>query len=319
MSESGKIFVLDEANPSAIPEDVDTLFIENIAGGQVDEKELATRVSGAAAKRIKRLRIAWSSKLTYLGPLLTLTSLERLEIVSNKITALDGVEKLPKLKVVYAVPNKGGISDVAAIKESTVEQLILRAARRLDISSLCPSKSLQYLSISGWKYHSMDQLSSVMVPTLAMTGGALEFVGRQTQPGRLEQRFSKCSKLTSIFGIDCHRLEIDACNRLDLKSISSVRHLKRLWLISPRQQDLVSFLPSCTQLENFSVTGNAKAVTDVRQLIEHPALKRVFIPMDDELVRRVGIANPILDISNDRVFYHKGREVTPELFYNNER
>jgi hypothetical protein len=37
------------------------------------------------------------------------------------------------------------------------------------------------------------------------------------------------------------------------------------------------------------------------------------------LVRRVGIANPILDISNDRVFYHKGREVTPELFYNNER
>lgn len=185
----------------------------------------------------------------------------------------------------------GTNADVAEISRYIVAQNNLQKLHELqirpgttmrgfpDIRELCSLKALGLCARIPEKAelklpYNMASLDSVLLHW--MTGSQLDnFGGKEYTKiwvGKLRAtsfalsadtaRLIVCRKLVEFGDCRIGSLELDQCNKLDFRSLSRVRGLKKLWLVNPKLEDL-NFVSNLESLEELVISANSLTRCDL--------------------------------------------------------
>lgn len=248
---------------------------------------------------IKRL-VLWGANLKNLSGIEDLKRLEEISIESksNKKRKLDGIEHL-------------GLSDLS---------VVVTNKKDLEIISKCDS--LRFLKLEGaFDIDFRDFLQLSLLERMVLVNRRIEGISNLNCMKNLKKlEIAYCSKLTR-FEENNENLEVlwvEACNRLNLNSITQLKNLTLLILMTQKNISDLNFVMNLHKLKDLIITATNLSSTNLGAIKASKSLEEVWLSANNKIIENIGKSNRNLLISNGDIHLKNGIEISFEEYCNNQ-
>jgi hypothetical protein len=125
-----------------------------------------------------------------------------------------------------------------------------------------------------------------------------------------------CSKLTR-FGENNENLEVlwlQSCNRLNFDSITQLKNLTRLVMMSQKNISDLDFVMNMHKLKDMSISGTNLNSTSLEALKTSKYLKDVWLSANDKVIEDIAKSNRNLLISNGDIKFNNGKQISDDEY-----
>ena len=268
------------------------LSIGNPSERPFNKRQITESVArSGAAKKIRRLCIEWDSQMTTAWVCELFPNLEWVRVEGRRLTLLDELTNLPRLREV-TVDIESTARSLAVLPRLKLNYLGVRIKKPKDHDDISRCRGIEHLDLWGWKENDLQTLSAIAVNRLGLIGGGIECLDGLNCKRIKQLLLYRCTKLATVAGISVPVIEIHACNRLDLGTLSSVSKLRILRLRAQKEIKSLKFVESCRSLASLMITAMRLRNRDFNPLIRSKSLRYVWLSATKgEEILHVGRAN----------------------------
>lgn len=173
-----------------------------------------------------------------------------------------------------------------------LEYAHVSGSKLTDYSALFELRKIKSLFVIGHKAPQLWPMPELRLESFRSIRDRLEACSLSA-----DRLWLQSSKLRRFDGGSVRRLEIENCNSLDLDSIGNLQGLAELQLMSKQKLPSLDFLGRSPSLRELSIYASLKD-TNVDELKRSTTLTRVVIQLSAKRIAEVGVANPLLAITN---------------------
>lgn len=250
--------IVDESNFSEIvllETQYECVTISNQQGIEVDEHafiEHWKNVGGVEHVRI--LSIDYDSSLKNVNVLSAFPNVKNLILSGRHIASLEGIEYFKHGEYICMDTYKNRRRNIAQISQTKVNHILLSVERIEDLSAIAECKYLTSLELRRSMQLDLTTWSSVPLNSMVFKRGKFKELGETaTIPSLMDLDVLGCRNLERFTGDNSRitRLLIDACKKLDLRTLKTFEGIETL------------IVNSCTYEMNLTEIGGLKNVKSI--------------------------------------------------------
>lgn len=298
------------------------LQIKNPNGGEIRQERLRDAIerSGHAAN-ITQLYIDYTSLTRSTWIVECLPNLIAVTLEGKHLRSLEDLTKLKQLRSLrVAIENKSHSMEV--LTKLHLDYLSAQPQRPEHHIHIGSCRGVREMQLWSWKENDLSALRQLGIRKLRLVrANCLELNGlKQTKLQRLW--LQDCSKILTLGIQKARTIELEACKRLDLNSLQSVKNLLSLTLRAvQRPMESVEFLSGCESLRILCITAMRLKKKDFTPIINSKSLRFVWLSaLKDSIAREIGEKNRKLVLCNGGVCMDRGELAGDFLpFYNGEK
>lgn len=302
--------IIDESAPSRVGLETGctSVRVVNPSGKEPDDNLYANIMQYSGRSVIKHLEIDHSSRLTSVWPAVLFPKLESVFIRGSLIERIDELKELPLLQRVLVSTYRSSRRTLLPLADLSLRSLSVTIEKSADMNAISRIHPVEALSLSKWPLRDLSAISSLSIGILKLRLGKLESLNGL--PRNRQTLLIGCRKLKWATNTWAPSLHIDMCHSLQLHTLGQVDGLHSLRLTHMKRIDTLDFIDCCHKLEHLTITATKIGPIDLSSLVEHPTLTEVWMGLADRQVAEVASSNRRLSLSNGRVYFSDGCEIS---------
>jgi hypothetical protein len=312
--------VIDESKPStwSMRDAKPSVFLKNTDGRPVNWAEFEARLRCQQhANCVEHVLITASSYLPDLLPVRAFSRVKSILVEGRKIETLAGAAELHCLRRLAVDTYRSARRSLALLPVLKVDRLSVAIAKEDDIQYISACKAFDILQISRYPCVDLRPLHTVSCPKFGVSGSKLQNAAGSGSRNRIMTIFGWCASLQDVGGLTTMQLAIDHCQGVDLNTIGKVTGLDGLRISCHKKIHSLEFLANCTTLRHLVISGSTYVRRAWDPVISSQSLQTAWLgpPVTDEEVRSIGEKNVDITISNGRMCYSEGQQVSVDTYY----
>jgi hypothetical protein len=281
------------------------LSISTDGVGAFDERTLMTRLAAMAGKeRIRAIYVAPGSSLTHCGFLKYFANVTALTLASTRMESAEGLRFAPALSDLILGTDQLNRIDLVELPGSAVSRLRIERPRSADLQAIGRCARLRRLEVVNSGAVDFRLFADLHLETLTLINVRNEEVRALDAIGDIGMLWlSHCPSFTRFAGMSSRvtRLWVDACDQLELGSLTSLQRLTTLRVTKCRQPFDLTLLSRLPELEEVSF-ASCKLAFDGAQPVHAPMLRKFWAgSVKNDVVSRISRVLPTTLVSNGSV------------------
>jgi hypothetical protein len=235
----------------------DTLYLSNRAGIDIDERNLEKIFANIAGiERIKSLVIRWSSKVTNIKFIKSLSGLVKLDLNGLHLLSLDGIEWFKHGQTICIDTGKNRKRNIVKIANTQITNLFLCFSGSDDIDVISRCMTIKALMLSNFPLLPFDKWKHLPVENMELWGGSIKELSNSAFIDSLKSlSIYGCRKLERFVGDNSHitLIFIQVCNRLDMRTINTFKNIEYLVINTIKTEMPFSSFIELNHLKNLTL------------------------------------------------------------------
>jgi hypothetical protein len=269
-------------------------------------------------QNIEVLNIEWSSSLDDLEIAKYFPTVKRLILSGKNLKNISGIEALQNLNELLIETEKNNRRKIHGIEKLGLSSLSVDYVLQSDLEIISKCTSIKFLHLQGSfdiDFKVFSQLS--LLEEMSLVNRRIEEISNINCMKNLRTLdIAYCSNLTR-FGENNENIEVlwlQSCNRLNLDSITQLKNLTRLVMMSQKNISDLDFLMNMHKLKNMSISGTNLNSTNLEALKSTNSLKYVWLSVNDKIIEDIAKSNRNLLISNGDINFKNGKQISDDEY-----
>lgn len=286
--------------------DAHRLSISAEGEGAFDEKTLMARLAAMPGKeRIRAIYVAPGSSVTHCGFLKYFVNVTALTLASTRTTSTAGLRLAPQLSDLILGTDQPNRIDLAELPGSSISRVRIERPRSTDLQAIGQCPRIRRLEVVSAATVDFRVLARMQLDALTLISARNEEIRALDPSSDIDMLWlSHCASLTRFAGANTRvrRLWVDACDQLELESLTSLRRLTMLRITKCRQPFDLGLLARLPELEEISFANCKLVLLDRAEKVHAPMLRKLWAgSVKDDVVSRISRALPSTLVCNGSV------------------
>lgn len=282
------------------------------------EKLFAVVESLENRQNIEVLSIEWSSSLDDLEIVKYFPNIKRLILSGKNLKNISGIEALKNLSELLIETEKNNRRKIHGIEKLGLSSLSVDYALQSDLEIISKCTSLKFLRINGSVDIDFSFFSHLsLLEEISLVNRRIEEISNLNCMKNLRTLdIAYCSNLTR-FGENNENIEVlwlQSCNRLNLDSITQLKNLSLLRMMSQKNISDLDFVSKLHKLKNLSITATNLNSTNLEALKNSKYLKDVWLSANDKIIEDIAKSNRNLLISNGDINFKNRKQISDDEY-----
>jgi hypothetical protein len=269
-------------------------------------------------QNIEVLVIDWTSSLDDLEIVKYFPNIKRLILSGKNLKKISGIEALKNLSELLIETEKNNRRKIHGIEKLGLSSLSVDYALQSDLEIISKCTSIKFLHLEGSfdiDFRAFSQLS--LLEKMSFVNRRIEEISNLNCMKNLRTLdIAYCSNLTR-FGGNNENLEVlwlQSCNRLNLDSITQLKNLSLLRMMSQKNISDLDFLSNLHKLKKLRITSANLNSTNLEALKTSKYLEDVWLSVNDNIIEDIGKSNSNLLISNGDINFNNGKQISDDEY-----
>jgi len=322
MNDETNIIVIDESNYNVnieITPNIKIVWFNNDDYKEVCKEKLFPLLESLENRQnIEVIDVKWTSSFEDLKVITYFPNLKKLIVRGKKLKKFSGIENLIGLKELSIRTEGSKKRKINGIENLGISSLSIEAAGQSDLEIISKCTSLKYLRINGSidiDFSFFSQLS--LLEKMSLVNRRIEEISNLNCIKNLRTLdIAYCSKLTRFVenNENLEVLWIQSCNRLNFDSITQLKNLTRLVMMSQKNISDLDFVMNMHKLKNMSISGTNLNSTNLEALKSTKSLKSVWLSANDKIIEDIAKSNRNLLISNGDINFKNEKQISDDEY-----